>query len=297
MAKKSDFDDLDLNGDFSTRPIVQFTREEDPKDVGKRRLDAAAIIRLSQIICKDQVREDFDENEHRKLVASIKEHGQQQPIKVRWSEDDQLYVVLMGERRFRACKDAGKTEIQCTIADENLSEAQIVELQIVENIHRKALNSVEEAKSYRQLMDLHNCTAQDVAKRLKVAPTTVQRAVRLLKLPADILEQVAAGKLTKSLIREVQKIKGENAEEQQRQLIADYKATGSHTAVAEKVQAKRAETGVSRSKKPVSRSQTINGIKLQASAKSKATKAQIAEALRAWADDLDSDGRSRRKVA
>ena len=82
MAKKSDFDDLDLNGDFSTRPIVQFTREEDPKDVGKRRLDAAAIIRLSQITCKDQVREDFDENEHRKLVASIKEHGQQQPIKV-----------------------------------------------------------------------------------------------------------------------------------------------------------------------------------------------------------------------
>jgi ParB family chromosome partitioning protein len=293
MTKKNDFDNLDLDSDFAARPLVQFTRDEDPKDIGKRRANNAAIIRLSQIIAKDQVREDFDENEHRKLVASIKEHGQQQPIKVRWSQEDERWVILMGERRYRACKDAGLEEIQCTIADENLTEAEIVELQIVENIHRKALNPVEEAKSYKQLMDFHNCTAQDVAKRLKVAPTTVQRTVRLLKLPEDILEQVAAGKLTKTLIREVQKIKDPN---EQRKLIEDYKS-GGHTAVVEKVQDKRTEQGTNRSKKPLKRSQTINGIKLQATAKTKATKAEIAEALRAWADDLDSDGRSRRKVA
>ena len=288
MSNKS-FSDLDLDSDFSTRgPFGDFQRDEDPKEVGRRRLDNAAIIEIDRIIAKDQVREEFSEEDHNKLVATLKTQGQLQPIHVRWSDEDQRYIVMMGERRFRAAKDAGLTELECTIETKNLTTGQIIERQIIENTHRKQLNAVEEGKAYKQLMDLRECTAKDLAADIGVSPNTVQRAVRLLTLPEDILAEVASGQVPKTVIRELQSLKGANAEEQQRQLIADYKKSGSLREVEGKVKAKKGKAP-SLTKK----SFTSGGVKLQATGK-KITNAQTIEALEAWLEQLKADGRGKK---
>ena len=99
------------------------------------------------------------------------------------------------------------------------------------------------------------------------------------------------------MIREVQKIKGADAEAQQRKLIAEYQSSGSYTAVAEKVQTKRSEQGVSQATKKTNRLFTSRGIKIQASAKRKATKLEIAEVLREMAEALEADGRGKQVAA
>ncbi len=130
-----------------------------------------------------QPREDFDEEALNELKESIIKHGIIQPITVRKIKNDR-FQLISGERRLRACKNAGLTRIIAFVreADDN----SLLEMALIENIQREDLNSVEIAVSYQRLIDECNLTQDQLAERIGKKRSTVTNYIRLLKLPAEI---------------------------------------------------------------------------------------------------------------
>lgn len=139
-----------------------------------------------------QPRKTFDEYRLNDLAQSIKQHGILQPIVVR--KTVQGYYIVVGERRFRASKKAGLTEIPAIIKE--LSDEDMMELAIIENLQREDLNAIEEAESYKKLMEDLNITQQEVAERLSKSRPYIANMLRLLKLPSDVAKMVRDGELS-----------------------------------------------------------------------------------------------------
>lgn len=145
----------------------------------------------------DQPRKHFDEDQMMDLVESIKEHGVLQPIIV--APQGEGYLIVAGERRWRAAKRAGLETIPAIVKE--LSEDQIFELALIENIQRADLNPVEEARGYKQLSDRFGYNAELIAKRMGKSRPQVANAMRLLSLPDEVLAFVEEDKLTVSHVR------------------------------------------------------------------------------------------------
>ncbi|MGZ2417212.1 ParB family transcriptional regulator, chromosome partitioning protein [Staphylococcus caledonicus] len=139
-----------------------------------------------------QPRKTFDETRLNELADSIKQHGILQPIVLR--RTIQGYYIVVGERRFRASQIAGLQEVPAIVKD--LSDADMMELAIIENLQRENLNAIEEAESYRRLMDDLVLTQQEVAKRLGKSRPYIANMLRLLNLPKEVSQFVKDGKLS-----------------------------------------------------------------------------------------------------
>jgi len=256
---------------------------------GRRMLRNVAQIDLERIVARSQVRQEFDPEKLQELADSLQSKGQQQPIRVYWDEVEQgdgRYVVLQGERRLRAAHLAGLTSLQAVVHEGELTPAEITELQLVENIIRDQLNPLEEAKAFRQIMDDRSaatgveCTAKDLAQEIGLSASKVARSVRLLTLPEDVQQDVAAGRLPTSMLREVIKLK---TEDEQREAIRAYKAGETYSQVVQAVKAKRdASTGGPQTKETF----CVGSIQLQATARDRVGLAEIAAALEQWAGEL-----------
>ena len=142
---------------------------------------------------KAQPRKSFDEDAIAELAESIKIHGVIQPIIVRQAGDG-FYVIVAGERRYRAAKLAGLTEVPVIVTELTSSEA--AEVALVENIQRADLNPVEVAEAYKALIDDFSLTQQQLAERVGKPRSSVANALRLLELPDEIKKYVADGKLS-----------------------------------------------------------------------------------------------------
>ena len=142
---------------------------------------------------KEQPRKDFAEEPLNELAASIAEHGVLQPITVRPCATGG-YKIIAGERRWRAARLAGLTEIPVVIKD--VTEGEAMELALVENLQREDLDPVEEAFGYKQLMDRCGLTQAQAAKRLGKSRSSVANSLRLLNLPQRALEWLQTGHLT-----------------------------------------------------------------------------------------------------
>lgn len=142
---------------------------------------------------KNQPRKTFDESAIAELAESIKTHGVIQPIIVR-SAGDGFYVIVAGERRFRAAKLAGLTEVPAIITE--LSSSEAAEVALIENIQRADLNPIEIAEAYRAIIDDFSLTQQELADRVGKPRSSVANSLRLLDLPEAIKAYVAEGKLT-----------------------------------------------------------------------------------------------------
>lgn len=183
------------------------------RNVGVDRLRAGAQIEVDRIIADpNQPRTEFDGEGLDRLAASLCEHGQIQPISVRWSEDHGRYIVVAGERRWRASIQAGRKTIDAVILDGSRDESEILELQLIENCLREDLRPVEQAKAFRTLMDRNGWTGEQLAEKLHISNPSVFRSLALLKLPAPVQDQVEAGKLAPSVAYEVSRI--DDADEQ-----------------------------------------------------------------------------------
>ncbi|WP_285490517.1 ParB/RepB/Spo0J family partition protein [Staphylococcus haemolyticus] len=139
-----------------------------------------------------QPRKTFDDDRLSDLATSIQTHGVLQPIVLR--QTVQGYYIVVGERRFRASQLAGLNEIPAIIKE--LSDSDMMELAIIENLQREDLNAIEEAESYQRLMKDLGLTQQKVAERLGKSRPYIANMLRLLNLPKDISNQVKEGALS-----------------------------------------------------------------------------------------------------
>ena len=139
-----------------------------------------------------QPRKAFDKEALEQLADSIREVGLLQPILVQRVEG--RYRIIAGERRFRAARLAGLTEVPVLAAD--YDEAEIHEVSLIENIQREDLNPIEEAAAIRFLMKQHDMTQEEVAARLGKSRPAIANALRLLQLPEPVIEQLKSGVLS-----------------------------------------------------------------------------------------------------
>lgn len=156
---------------------------------------------------RNQPRKDFDEEALGSLAESIGQHGLIQPIIVRPTIGGG-YTIIAGERRWRACRMAGLTEIPVVIKDTD--EQNLMEMALVENLQREDLNPVEEALGYKSLMDNFGLTQEEVAAKMAKSRSGVANALRLLNLNADELEALRSGKITAGHARAL--LSAENSE-------------------------------------------------------------------------------------
>jgi ParB family chromosome partitioning protein len=144
-----------------------------------------------------QPRQTITEESLVELAASIREHGVIQPLVVTQVGDE--YQLIAGERRLRAAQLAGLTTVPAIIKE--TTPQQMLELALVENVQRADLNPLEEASAYRQLMDEFRLTQEEVAERVGKSRTAVANTVRLLRLPDDLKEALATGRISEGHAR------------------------------------------------------------------------------------------------
>ena len=144
-----------------------------------------------------QARKKFNEDTLNELAESIKTYGILQPIIVEQKKD--YYSIIAGERRWRAAKIAGLTEIPCLIRNED--EQRVKEISLIENIQRENLNPIEKALGYRELIDNYNLKQQELADKLGINRTAVTNTLRILNLDKRVMELAIEGKLTEGHCR------------------------------------------------------------------------------------------------
>ena len=146
---------------------------------------------------KDQPRKAFDEEKLQALADSITEHGLIQPIIV--TKKDDIYVIVAGERRWRAAKKAGIKKIPVLVRDYN--DLAVKEIALIENLQREDLNPIEEAMGYRSLMDEYNLTQEEISVRLGKSRSAIANSVRLLTLDEYTREKLVSGEITEGHAR------------------------------------------------------------------------------------------------
>ena len=163
--------------------------DENAADAG-----GAVIININDIEPnRDQPRKDFDETALAELADSISQHGLIQPIVVKPTMDG-TYSIIAGERRWRACRMAGITEVPVII--KVADEQSLMEIALIENLQREDLNAVEEALGYRSLIDGYGLTQDEVAKKMGKSRSAVTNALRLLNLNEAELEALRRGTIS-----------------------------------------------------------------------------------------------------
>lgn len=175
-----------LIADKGVKPAAKPTPSTD-------KTDGAVLMNISKVEPnREQPRKKFDEDALLELSESIKQFGVLQPLLVQ--ERDDYYEIIAGERRWRAAKLAGIKEVPVII--KKLTEQEIMEISLIENIQREDLNPIEEAQAYKRLLTEFNLKQDEVAERVSKSRTAVTNAMRLLKLNEKVQQMVIDEMLT-----------------------------------------------------------------------------------------------------
>ncbi len=153
------------------------------------------MLRLSEIEPNpDQPRRDFDPESLSQLAESIATHGLIQPIVVRSTGSGEFYEIIAGERRWRASKMAGLTEVPVIIME--IDDRKAAQVAIIENVQREDLNAIEEASAYRSLIEDYGMTQDELSKQIGKSRPAVANILRLLELPDEVMALVKEGTLS-----------------------------------------------------------------------------------------------------
>ncbi len=165
-----------------------------PDEVAVKGAERGSIqIKVDDIIAgKFQPREVFDPAKLKELIDSIKEKGILQPLIVRPKGDK--YELIAGERRLRAAKELGLSQVSVVIKD--VKDDDALEIALVENLQRDDLNPMEEAKAYQRLIDEFSLTQEQISEKVGKDRTSISNTVRLLKLPGKIKEEIYLGRIS-----------------------------------------------------------------------------------------------------
>lgn len=167
--------------------------EEATMESGSKAAEAQNELPIDELIPNpDQPRSNFDQEALEALADSIRREGLLQPILVR--PKDGKYQIIAGERRYHACKMAGMDSVPVRIIDMN--EEQTLRVALIENLQRSDLNAIEEARGYRNLMQVGDLTQAQVAEAVSKSRSAVANALRLLDLPEEIQIYIYEGKIS-----------------------------------------------------------------------------------------------------
>ncbi|MCL2633053.1 MAG: ParB/RepB/Spo0J family partition protein [Oscillospiraceae bacterium] len=158
---------------------------------------------------RDQPRKDFDPEKLEVLADSIAQHGVITPIVVRLIENNS-YQIVAGERRWRAARMAGLSEVPVRIME--LNDSQTMQIALIENLQREDLNPVEEAVGYSELIESYGMTQDELAKIVGKARSSVANSLRLLTLPDEVLELVKQNRLSKGHCKAVMSVQPQSSE-------------------------------------------------------------------------------------
>ena len=187
MAKKTGLG-KGLDALFSDKPLTQAEEEKILKE-GEELVQNIKVIEIEPN--KEQPRKHFDSESLEDLAKSIKRYGVIQPIIV--NKKDNYYMIVAGERRWRASKIAGLTEIPCIVRDND--ERKNREIALIENIQREDLNPIEKARGFKLLLDEYELTQQELADMVGISRSALANTVRLLNLDPRIMKLAEEGKL------------------------------------------------------------------------------------------------------
>lgn len=167
---------------------------DDYDDAVKSKTQGTSEIEIDKLVANpNQPRKNFDKTALEELATSIKTYGVVQPLVVN-DQKDGTYLIIAGERRYRASKLAGLKVVPCVIKD--YSEKQIKEISIIENLQREDLNPIETARAIKQLMDEYNMTQEAVSERIGVSRPNIANTLRLLTLCPEVIKMVEGSKLS-----------------------------------------------------------------------------------------------------
>ncbi len=169
----------------------------------------------------DQPRKDFGEDEINELADSIKTHGVFQPLLVQ--KKDRGYMIVAGERRWRAAKIAGLKEVPVIVREFN--EQEKVEIQLLENLQRQKLNPIEEGQAYKRLLSDYGLKQDELGERIGKNRVTITNAMRLLKLDQRVQQMVIEGKLRQGHARSLLPITDGEKQYEMAQRIFDEEMT------------------------------------------------------------------------
>lgn len=156
--------------------------------------NSITVLSISMVDPKsDQPRKHFDKGALDELAKSIEENGLLQPILVR-EYGNGRYQIIAGERRFRASKIAGLSEIPAIILDKD--DRKVAEISLIENIQREDLNPIEEAMAFKALAEEYGLTQEEVSEKVGKSRSAIANTLRLLDLPAPVLDMVASGEIS-----------------------------------------------------------------------------------------------------
>ena len=188
---------------------------------------------------REQPRKNFDEDALLELSESIKQFGVLQPLLVQ--DKNGYYEIIAGERRWRAAKMAGLKEVPVIIKD--LTEQEIVEISLIENIQRENLNPIEEAIAYKRLLTEFNLKQDEVAERVSKSRTAVTNSMRLLKLNEKVQQMVIDDMITTGHARALLGIENQEKQFQVAQKIFDEKLSVRETEkLVKKIQQEKEES-------------------------------------------------------
>ena len=202
-----------------TNKVGKTTVEAKPADKSET-LNDATLMDINKVEPnRDQPRKKFDEDALVELSESIKQFGILQPLLVRKRKD--YYEIIAGERRWRAAKIAGVKEVPVIIKE--LTDQEILENSLIENIQREDLNPIEEALAYKRLLEEFNLKQDEVAERVSKSRSAVTNAIRLLKLNDKVQQMVIDEMLTTGHARALLSIEDEEQQYSIAQKIFDEK--------------------------------------------------------------------------
>ncbi len=167
---------------------------------------------------RDQPRRDFDEEALAELADSIAQHGVLQPLLVRPVGTD-FYQIVAGERRWRASRMAGLQEVPVVIRE--LTDNEVMEIALIENLQREDLSAVEEAQGYKSLMETYNMTQEEIAKSMGKSRSSIANSLRILTLPENVVDMISKGLLSGGHAKALLSLKDDNDIEKVSNLIVE----------------------------------------------------------------------------
>ena len=174
---------------------------------GCTRIKDALAIEVGRVVPdSNQPRKEFDEDSLEELAASLKARGQLQPIRVRWDAASERWIIIAGERRYRAAVKAGLPTLACVEARGNLTADDILEDQLVENCVREDLKPLEQAQAYKALMERRSWSYRELGEFLHISKGKIAKAVALLDLPESVQDLVEQGTLPPHTAYEVSRL-------------------------------------------------------------------------------------------